>query len=54
MTGGASMRVLDTWMLLAAVHMSPFGTFETSIDVCYTAAFEGDPDIEPTSRQGRV
>jgi hypothetical protein len=34
--------------------MSLYGTFETSIDVCYTAAFEGDPDIEPTSRQGRV
>jgi hypothetical protein len=30
---------------LAAMRMSAFGTFETSTDVRYTAAFRGKPDI---------
>jgi hypothetical protein len=30
------------------------GTFETSTDVCYAAAFGGTADIGPTSPQGRV
>jgi hypothetical protein len=32
-------------VLFAAVHMSPPGTFETSTDVRYTAAFGGNADI---------
>jgi hypothetical protein len=34
--------------------MSAFGTFETSTDVRYTAAFGGKPDIEETSPNDRV
>jgi hypothetical protein len=31
-----------------------FGTFETSTDVRYTAAFRGKLDIERTSQNGRL
>ena len=36
----------------AALHMSLPGTFETSTDVRYSAAFGGNPDSEPTLPQG--
>ena len=39
---------------LANSEPSTHGTFETSNDVCYTAAFKGNPDIELTWPQGRV
>jgi hypothetical protein len=39
---------------LIADFCNKIGTFETSADVRYTAAFEGNPDIELTSPQGRV
>jgi hypothetical protein len=39
---------------LANSEPSTHGTFETSTDVRYTAAFGGDPDIEGTSPQDRV
>ena len=38
----------------AALHMSARGTFETSTDVRYAAAFGGTPDIERTTQKGRV
>jgi hypothetical protein len=31
-----------------------FGTFATSTDVRHTAAFEGNPDVEPTSPNDRL
>jgi hypothetical protein len=39
---------------LANSEPSTHGTFETSTDVRYRAAFGGNPDIGPISPQGRV
>jgi hypothetical protein len=37
-----------------AVHESSCGTFESSTDVRYTAAFGSNPDIETTSPNDRL
>jgi len=46
--------IVDNSLICAVAHESGSGTFETSTNVRYAAAFVGKPDIERTSQKGRL
>jgi hypothetical protein len=47
-------KILRLPCSLIADFCNKIGTFQTSTDVRYTAAFAGNPDIEQTSPNDRV